>query len=293
MALSLLELARCPVAFAYSLKKELQLSQEKLLVVVDPNDVEQVALHRTLVTAGLRAVPPLVKVFVGVDPEAVDTRANNDNLVRDRQWFENEIFNKLSDAGLESEIEVSWSSEWQNSILESAKRFSADEVLLPIHPKTNRLRFTFSENKWELLKSVSCPVLLVRPGAQEKRQVILAAVNFQAIGSEQQLLNQRILERGHKTAALYGAELHIVNAYVDTSHYPDRGALANTSGLPAERLHVKNGYTDEVVASIAAEIDADLVIIGTLNQHGRQSSRRGNTAARVIGHQNVDVMVVN
>ncbi len=269
------------------------MSQEKLLVVVDPNDVEQVALHRTLVTAALRETPPLIKVFVGVDPEAVDTRANNDNLVRDRQWFETEIFNNLSDAGLESEIEVSWSSEWQNSILESAKRFCADEVLLPIHPKTNRLRFTFSENKWELLKSMSCPVVLVRPGAEEKRKVILAAVNFQAIGSEQQALNQRILDRGHKTAVLYGAELHVVNAYVDSSHYPDRGALAKKTELPAERLHVTEGYTDEVVASTAAAIDADLVIIGTLNQHGKKSSRRGNTAARVIGNQDVDVMVVN
>ncbi len=269
------------------------MSQEKLLVVVDPNDVDQVALHRALVTAGLRETPPQIKVFVGVDPEAVDTRAGNDNLVRDRQWFEQEIFGKLSDAGLEAEIEVSWSSEWQNSIMESAQRFSADEVLLPIHPKTNRLRFSFSENKWELLKNTSCPVILVRPGAEEKRRVILAAVNFQAIGSEQQALNRRILERGHKTAALYGAELHVVNAYVDTSHYPDRGALAKTSELSAERLHVKEGYTDEVVANTAASIGADLVIIGTLNQHGKRSSRRGNTAARVIGNQNVDVMVVN
>ncbi|KKK87337.1 hypothetical protein LCGC14_2754270, partial [marine sediment metagenome] len=74
---------------------------------------------------------------------------------------------------------------------------------------------------------------------------------------------------------------------------PDRGALAKKSELPAERLHVKVGYTDEVVARIATEVHADLVIIGTLNQLGRESSRRGNTAARVIGNQSVDVMVVN
>jgi len=269
------------------------MSQEKLLVVVDPNDVEQLALHRTLVTAGLRETAPKIKVFVGVDPEAVDTRSNNDNLVRDQPWFENEVFKGLNDAGLEYDLEVSWSSEWQKSILESAKRFGADEVLLPIHPKTNRLRFTFSENKWDLLKSVSCPVVLVRPGAQEKRRVILAAVNFQAKSSEQQALNQRILDRSHRTAALYGADLHVVNAYVDSNHYPDRGALAKQSELPAERLHVSVGYTDEVVANTAAEIDADLVIVGTLNQHGKKSSRRGNTAARVIGNQKVDVMVVN
>ncbi len=268
--------------------------QERVFVVVDPTASNHIALQRAIITARFRTPAPTLYIFIAVDSESIDTRATNDSLFKNSQWFEEEIHGPLNKEGLDYQIEISWSSEWQRSILKSANRFGADVILLPIQKKKKHaLRITFSESKWKVLKKATCPVILVRPGAAEQRKTILAAVNFQAIGDQQRLLNANILARGKWLAEHYGAELHVVNAYKDSMNYPDRGKLAKETGLPSENIHVVPGYTDEAVAKTAKEILADLVIMGTLGQTGQSATRRGNTAERVISGLDVDVVVVN
>lgn len=272
-------------------------SQEKLFVVVDPTDDKHIALERAILTSEIRDPRPLVHVFVAVDPEAVDTRAINADVFRDETWFKDQIRTPLKNAGLDYKLEVSWSSEWQKSIMQSAKRWGAEAIFLPADDENKRdfRRFFFTDSKWELLKNADCPVVLIRPGAKKQRKVILAAVNFQAVRDEQKALNKKILEEAKRFAEGYGAELHLANGYMDSLHYPDRGKLVNETGVIKERIHVEPGYTDEVVAAIADKIDADLVVMGTLGQNGMLgiSTRRGNTAERLIAALDDDVMVIN
>lgn len=232
--------------------------QERVFVVVDPTATDHIALQRAIITARFRTTAPKLYVFIAVDSESIDTRATNDSLFKNSQWFEDEIHAPLKKEGLDYQIEISWSSEWQRSILKSANRFGADAILLPIQKKKKHtLRLTFSESKWKVLKKATCPVILVRPGAAEQRKVILAAVNFQGIGDQQRLLNANVLARGKWLAENYGAELHVVNAWKDSMNYPDRGKLAKEAGLPSKNIHVVPGYTDEAVAKTASEISAD------------------------------------
>ncbi|WP_111643081.1 universal stress protein [Marinimicrobium alkaliphilum] len=267
--------------------------QQKIFVVVDPSAKEHVALERAVITSALHATKPYIYVFVAVDGDATDTRASNDSLFRDQRWFDEQIKQPLESAGLDYLIEVSWSTEWQKSIHQSAKRFGADLIYLPVQAKHNTRRFTFSESKWELLKGADCPVVLIRPGAKPQRKVILAAVNFQARRDVQRELNTIIIEQARHYAEVYGAELHVVNAYLDSMLYPDRGRLAKETQTPSERIHVKNGYSSDVIAQVAEEINADLVVMGTLGQTGMLKTRRGNTAERIIAALDDDVMVIN
>ena len=267
-----------------------------IFVVVDPNDEKHIALERVLTTAKLRNPQPKLVVFVAVDGEAVDTRAVNDHLFRDQNWFKEQIRQPVEEAGLEYELLVCWSSDWQSAIIQESKRYNAEMVYLPVHAKTSR-RFTFAESKWQVLKGAKCPVVLIRPGAKAQRKVVLATVNYQANTTQQRQLNRLITERANYIADNYGAELHLVNAYLRSMLYPDRGALAklaDKTGVPTQRIHVKRGYTNEVVAQVAKEIDADVVVMGTLNQYGETGSLlRGNTAERVIAGLDVDVVVCN
>jgi universal stress protein E len=264
-----------------------------MFVVVDPNDEQHVALERVAMTSQLQEHKPFVHVFVAVDGNAVDTRAYNANLVRDQSWFDEQIRAVLNSAGVEHLVEVSWSSEWQESIMQSAKRANADLIYLPVHANTNNRRFFFTESKWDLLKGASCPVVLIRPGARAERKKVLAAVNFQAVRDVQIELNEKILAAGHLYGDVYGAELHVVNGYMDSMSYPDRGRLANDTGVATDRIHVDHGYTSDVVANVAEQINADLVVMGTLGQNGMLKTRRGNTAERLIDALDTDVMVIN
>ncbi|WP_346837688.1 universal stress protein [Microbulbifer sp. SAOS-129_SWC] len=274
----------------------MQVDQKNLFVVVDPNDDRHVALERALTTAKLRNPTLKLIIFVAVDGEAVDTRASNDHLFRDEFWFRDQIRKPVEEAGLAYELLVCWSSDWQGAIIQESKRYNAEMVYLPVHAKTSR-RFTFAESKWQVLKGARCPIVLIRPGAKDKRKVVLATVNYQAQTSQQRQLNRQISERANYVAESYGAELHLVNAYLDSMRYPDRGALAklaDKTGVPTSRIHVKHGYTNDVVAEVAKEVDADVVVMGTLNQYGETGSLlRGNTAERVIGSLDVDVVVCN
>ncbi|MCR8921806.1 universal stress protein [Dasania sp. GY-MA-18] len=266
----------------------------KVFVVVDPSIDKQVALERAIITSHYRDKDAVqIQVFVGVDSESANMRANNDNLHRDQNWYIETIKEPLEAAGLSYSVSFSWSLEWQESILQEAKHFGAETIYLPVQKKTNKRRFTFSENKWDLLKTANCPVVLVRPDAKTERKVVLAAVNFQAEDEDHKALNARIIERAKWIAESYGANLHLVNGYRDSMKYPDRGNLVKKSGVASDKIHVLQGYTDEVVAEVATKVNADVVVMGTLGQTGKVKTRRGNTAERVIANLDVDTIVVN
>lgn len=177
--------------------------------------------------------------------------------------------------------------------MDSAKRFAVDVIYLPVSARTNNRRFTFTESKWELLKGAYCPVVLIRPGANAQRKIILAAINMQAQRDVQRELNKMIINQAKFYAEMYGADVHVVNGYLDSLTYPDRGRLVNETGMPSDHIHVRNGYTSDVVSEVAEDINADLVIMGTLGQNGMTTTRRGNTAERLIAALQTDVMVLN
>ena len=267
--------------------------QERIFAVVNPTLDQQVALDRAIITAKLIEPSPVLCIFVAVDSNTVDLNATNQKIYRNTDWFEQKIHKPLREAGLEYSIEISWSDNWQQSIMASAKRFGATRILIRAGKPAKSHRFIFAESKWALLKEADCPVLLVRDGAEPQRKVVLAAVNFQASRINQDKLNKTIIARGQQLADNYSADVHVVNAYIDSMLYPDRGRLAHQTGLESDHIHVMQGYTDEVIATVGKKVNADVVVIGTLGQTGLTKTRRGNTAERVISAVGVDVLVVN
>jgi universal stress protein E len=267
--------------------------QEKFFVVVNPTLDEHVALDRAIITAQLMTPRPKIVVFVAIDHDSVDMSPSNDNIYRNTDWFDEQIHSRLQAADLDYQIEISWSDHWQKAIIHSAQKVGATRIIIRAGKPKSSSRFGFTENKWKLFKRAFCPVLLVRDGAAPERKVVLAAVNFQAIRDQQQQLNSNILARGKALAESYGAEFHVVNAYIDSMLYPDRGRLAKETGLDSSNIHVIQGYTDEAIAKVSKDINADAVLIGTLGQTGMIKTIRGNTAERVISALDVDVVVIN
>ncbi len=269
--------------------------EEKIFVLVDPRDDRQYALHRAIACATLRKPVPVVCVYVSCN----DTRPRGEGarpLMRDQHWLDREVFRPLDEAGLLYESVYAWHGRWPETGMQAAEQFGADIIVMPSHEDHPTLNPLLNRGRWSFLGLSPCPTVLVRgEGGQERRKTVVAAVNFQARDPMQIALNERILGYGIREANLNGAHLHVVNAYLDSMHYPDRGRLARETGLSATHIHVWPGYTDEVIADVVKEFDADLVVMGTINQRGSQGSmRRGNTTARVLArlNPNVDVLVV-
>ena len=266
-------------------------NHDTLFVVVDPTQNDHVALERAIITSRLRDVPPKLKVFVGVDSAAVSLDADNPDIYRDTHWFE-ALKKPLEEAKLDYTLVICWSTQWQDAVLQAAKKTEADLILVPDYSAKNT-RNRFSDAKWQLLRNAKCPVLICRPGADSQRKTVLAAVKMQDSSTVYTELNEKILASGRWMAERYNADFQVVNAYSDSMNYPDRGQMVRKIDIESDKIHVRQGPAEDVVAEVAEEIGADIVVIGTLKRRGVLLAMRGNTSERVMSKVRQDVMTLN
>ncbi len=267
-------------------------NNEKLLVVVDPTQTEPVAAQRALANAKIREDKAEIHMMFIVDVNATDTSADNMHSFRDAQWFA-DTRAPLLEEELTVISQVCFSTEYQKAILNYANQRNIDMIMLPVADDQSAQKKSFSNDRWAILRQSACPVLLVKPGKEELRSTILAAVKIQNADEQQAALNDRVLSRARWAAERYGAELHVVNAYKDSMDYPDRGMLARMADVPSERIHVEQGAPEDIIAQIADTVNADVVALGTNRREGLGELLRGNTSEKVIMSIRQDVLTVN
>jgi universal stress protein E len=267
------------------------MSADKILVVINPTRDEHLAFNRAFIGEKDRENKRNIHLFVAVDPATSDTSASNEGMYVDAKELRNQFLRPLDAAGIEFTAELCWSTEWYKSVLESARRHGVSIIVLPDY-SSHEHRRRLTDSKWALLRHAECPVVLVRPGAPEKREVILAAVNMQG-GEKRDALNDRILAAGHSLAEYYGADLHIVSAYPDSMHFPDRATTLNKTGVENDKLHVAQGNPADVISEVADKINADEVIIGTMKRTGLITTLRGDKSEEVLRKLDQDVVTIN
>ena len=265
---------------------------QKILVVVEPSNEQHYALERVLSSLPLFKNPFELTVLVTVNAETTSLSANNPDIYRDRQWFL-DLIAPLDDMDADYKLQISWSNEYQQAVLRVAEQIKADMILVPVRERPRSGPFKFSVAKWALLRRAPCPVMIVQPGGKAQREVVLAAVHAQGDDESYAKLNKTIIEGGELIANMHGAQLHLVNSYRDQEDYPDRARMLRLSGLPNEQIHSETGAPDEVIARVAKEIGADIVVLGTRRRNGLATSMRGNTSERLIQALDVDVFTVN
>lgn len=262
----------------------------KVLVIIQPTKDEHIALQRAVITSEVGSEGSHVRLFIGVDAERTDLKAGNAALYRDGDWLAN-LVAPLEQAGIAHSIELCWSTDWQGAVLNCAQRFQPDHIFMPDYRETKES--LFSSNQWSLLRNAVAPVTIVRPGRIAKRRKIVAAVNFERLDNpEYAELNDRILKGGMNIANHYGAEFHVINAYPDSEHFPDRDHIVKRYNLPTQNVHVREGSPAEVIAGFAKEIGADTVILGTKARSGAAAFLKGNTSEKVLRMLEQDVITL-
>lgn len=270
---------------------------QNILVVIDPTESNQPALERALASAELD-IQPTVHLFIGVDLSNFDDQVNNPKLYKHTDEL-SAMLRPLEERDIAYTAEVCWASPWQEAIIVAAREHNVDFILVPDYsgeksPASGRERIfqRFSDTRWALVRNSPCPVFFVRPNPVRKRSVILAAVKTQTVENRYDKLNDKIISRGKWLASLYNADFHVVNAYPDSLNYPDRGQLRRFTDMDASKVHVKLGNPEDVIASTAREIDADIVVVGTLARKGMMAAVRGNTSEKAFNKLSQDIFTV-
>lgn len=272
---------------------------QNLLVVVDPTRNAHPAFERALASSTLD-IHPKVHLFIGVDLTTTDSSADNPQLYKSTDEL-TALLQPLEEKRIAYTAEVCWSSQWQEAILTSAERCKADMIIVSDYSREKSAqsdhrisrRPRLSDAKWALLRNASCPVYIVRPNPNRKRKTILAAVKTQTVNARYEAVNKKIIARGKWLAALYGADFHVVNAYPDSLNYPDRGQLRRIAEMDSSKVHVKQGSPEDVIVETALQIDADIVVIGTLARKGMVAAMRGNTSEKLLEKLAQDILTIN
>ena len=262
----------------------------RLLVLVDPSQKKQQALHRARFNAERRGEKPDLTVLMAVDHEVHKQMKTPPVMYRNPKWY-NDTLATLSDVGLEYEVGISWDDEWAQAVLAEIKRVKPDLVLVPVYEDDEGNRILTDET-WKLLRSSNVNVSLIHPRKtnSETRKVVLAAVKTQDASYDER--TKKTITQAKALAKLYGSELHIVNAYQDQANFPDRTKIMKMAGVPNSNVHVFAGAISDVLPKVAKKVKADIVMIAPLRKEGMVAALRGSTISRIVRKIHTDVMAI-
>ena len=190
----------------------------------------------------------------------------------------------------------------------------------------------FGSEDMHLLRKCPCPVWLIKPSLPKSYRCILAAVDVNDAypGLELNsrcLLNEHIVELATSMALADFSELHIVHAWEAIGeselrgsfmHIPEekvtayveevrRNREANLEKLVLKvigklgqevmdylkpKVHLVKGWERKVIPSLAKQVGADLVVMGTVSRTGVPGFFMGNTAESILNQLECSVLAV-
>jgi nucleotide-binding universal stress UspA family protein len=175
----------------------------------------------------------------------------------------------------------------------------------------------FSSLDMRLMRNCPCPIWIVKPRPVVTFERVLVAVDpFPADESEERL-NRKIIDLASSLAEWEHGTLHVVSAWdvegeailaskVDSDviekYVEELATLGRTNmrravaelAKPPLKQHTRyrKGMASEVITQYATEINADVIVIGTLARIGVPALLMGNTAERVLRQVRCAVLTV-
>ncbi|MDD2605442.1 MAG: universal stress protein [Desulfobacterales bacterium] len=185
----------------------------------------------------------------------------------------------------------------------------------------------FGGDDMDLLRKCPCPVWIMKPQEKSSYRQVLAAVDFDpkhlSVSAE---LNREIVQLSASLALSDFATLHFVHAwegfaastilsrgdvsltgvasYVEQEQEQHRIGLQQLAeelrqwlgekayGYLSPRFHLPKGPARKVIPPLAAELGADLVVMGTVARAGISGLLIGNTAEAIIDQLSCSVLAV-
>jgi len=186
----------------------------------------------------------------------------------------------------------------------------------------------FGSEDMHLLRKCPCPVWLMKPDEKVNYECIVAAVDFDPYGlnTDDTLLNEAILGLSSSLALSDFASLHLVHAWeapeagfaglwsdnpditemkmiegVRTHHTSQMGNLtrklreqigAETYSYLSPRVHLPMGSASTAIPTLVKQLQADLVVMGTVARTGIPGFIIGNTAESILDQLTCSVLAL-
>lgn len=296
------------------------LNIKHILVVLDSDHPEQPAFHRALALASsLKAdITILGSCYEAYceDSSSLEVETKNEiksALINHKQRWLDSFVEEAEKDGIEISTEVHWQKSLYDAVMASMNTSDFDLVIKGTKPHSLVDRI-FTHSDWNLLRHSQAPVLLVKSAKPWAHNRILASIDATSHDKGHKLINENILDFAEHLADHLETDLHLVNSYpmvalafamvpevtapddiqkyITEQHKTECEYYANKYNINDDHIHITEGDPDDVVEVMAKEIDADLVVIGSIGREGWSGVLLGNTAERIVDRVACDVLVI-
>jgi len=279
------------------------------LVVIDPTCDNQPALNRAeqLATNGTVSLHLFCCVYrKNINDFSSRKEAKHSAIVNAKVALVT-MAKRLRNGGITVTTEVIWNQRWQEAIVQACSRIAADLVIKTSSEHSALQRQMQKTSDYTLLRQSPCAVLLVKSDTPWTHKRVLAAVAFTPAKDGHAQLNNLIINAAQRLARETASQLHIATAITqetdisgtltlldeDDDAESDEALIGEHYGTESSHVHIQTGKAKRVICDICTDINADLVVIGTVAHKGVTGIMIGNTAEKILDDIAIDVLVVN
>ena len=286
----------------------------KILVVIDPEETKHSALDRIREIPTSADVQFKVDYYIQPEPTSAELASTYMQEILDKKAWLNMLIKPYRDLGYDIEGDVQVFERLHEAIVQSALKYKADFLFKPLRKHGVLQRTLFTATDWNLVRFCPCPLLLVNHSNSLAGHPVVAAVDLASKDKAHFDLNQVVLAQTKILADLLSSDIHLAHAY-NTTALPSGNAatdplayqinkgrrdeqfdraykLADSSAVPRQNVHLGEGTADRVVNKCASEIEAGIIVVGTVARSGFNGLFIGNTAESLMEHARSDVFVV-
>ena len=295
---------------------------KRILVVISGRHAEHPALERALKFAEFNDVH--IHLFNSIyEPvmELTDVLSSEhrkemkSQYMADRYLYMDTLADDLDKKKISCSVNVAWHRELHEAIEDIVEELEPDLVIKRISADSSNINPFAMPVDRHLLRYCKAPLLLIRDSHWVKNP-ILAAIDPTASDKKHIALNHDILEYSKMLAHITETQLHSVNTFetpsmgptmdvgwanidfdsikVETSnaHKNKMETLLKEHDLFINPYHVIEGRADLAIPNIAKEIDAQLLILGTVGRTGLSGAFIGNTAEHILANMSCDILTL-
>lgn len=289
-----------------------------ILVVMDRNNNDTRALKRGLWLA--RSVKADITVLTSVwDAYSAENSTLDEDTryqlqaglkIQAQKWLKS-FLHEHDDYPIN--IDVRWKKHLFEAVIDAVHEHHFDLVLKAPerHSLMDRI---FTPIDWNLLRHCPAPVMLVRNENPWKNNRVIASIDATSQDEGHKRINDNILTFAENLADHFDTELHIVNAYpivnvafamvpevtapddlhnyVQKQHEEACQQWADKYNISNDLIHVREGAPEIVVSELADQVQAELVIIGSIGRSGLTGVLIGNTAELLLDKLRCDILVI-
>ncbi len=220
----------------------------------------------------------------------------------------------LRDQGIRARTCVRWDYPPPEAVVRQVMRSGADLLITASGRRTRATPIKLTYSDFRLIQACPCPVLIIKTARPYRRSAILAALDPREPPAESPTLDDIILTSAQTlssalktplhachavppllipvagTAAVVAADAQGQTAHVKAARQRTR-TITDDHALPPQRVHVAQGIPEAVVGSLAGQMQADIVAIGSVSL-ARSRDVLGRIAERLLDALDCDILVL-